>query len=318
MKPLLSILIPIYGVEKYIERCATAIFNSTKNDVEVIFINDSSPDKSMEKLYAVIARYPQLKDSIKVINHKYNMGLAVARLTGLKAAKGKYIWFVDSDDYISKNAIDIILVRLKDNPDMLSFNFYEHNVNQNIPKYRKSMSINSLLMFYTSPMIWDNVFLKELFFINKIFPIKGMNYSEDYILFSKLITKIRRVIFLPDFLYYYNTQNVQSYLHTVSTKNLIEAANGILDIVDFYEKEELSKQYKIGLLYSLYDRYCSLKKKDYSGNVTILILEKIKELSPFFYKLFLFLEQKRLNKLSLIILKICRIIVVTLDFKKLF
>lgn len=95
-----SVIVPIYGVEKYIERCARSLFEQTLDDIEYIFVDDCSPDKSIEILNAVIADYPQKIPYIKIIQHKKNKGLPLARRSGWKAATGEYIANCDSDDWV--------------------------------------------------------------------------------------------------------------------------------------------------------------------------------------------------------------------------
>lgn len=95
--PLISVVVPVYNMEKYLERCINSLITQTYENLEIILVNDCSTDNS-EK---IIENYIKLDDRIKCINHKKNSGLFQARITGSKLAKGKYLAFVDSDDYIS-------------------------------------------------------------------------------------------------------------------------------------------------------------------------------------------------------------------------
>lgn len=96
-----SVLVPVYGVEKYIERCARSLFEQTMtDDIEFIFVNDGTPDKSIEILTRIIEEYPERKKNIRIINHDGNKGLVVARVTGVKAARGEYVIHCDSDDWV--------------------------------------------------------------------------------------------------------------------------------------------------------------------------------------------------------------------------
>ncbi|MCM1452577.1 MAG: glycosyltransferase [Clostridium sp.] len=96
-----SVLIPIYGVEKYIARCARSLFNQTlKEGIEFIFVNDATKDNSMDVLKSVIDEFPNRKEQIRIIEHSENKGLAVARVTGVTSAKGEYVTHCDSDDWV--------------------------------------------------------------------------------------------------------------------------------------------------------------------------------------------------------------------------
>ena len=96
----LSICVPIYGTEKYIERCARSLFEQDIQNVEYIFVNDCTKDAAIDVLKNVVVEYPNVRSRLKIINHETNKGLAGARLTGLQNATGEYVWCVDRDDYV--------------------------------------------------------------------------------------------------------------------------------------------------------------------------------------------------------------------------
>ena len=101
-----SILVPVYGVEKYIERCARSLFEQTYEDLEYIFVDDCSPDNSIEILKNTLENYPKRKEQVKIIHHDKNQGLSGARNTALSHATGDYVIFVDSDDEVCRSCID--------------------------------------------------------------------------------------------------------------------------------------------------------------------------------------------------------------------
>ena len=100
-----SIVVPIFGVEKYIERCARSLFEQTYDKIEFIFVNDGTKDRSMEILESLIdEKFSHLKERIVIIN-KENGGLPSARKAGLECAEGEYVLFADSDDWLDTNAV---------------------------------------------------------------------------------------------------------------------------------------------------------------------------------------------------------------------
>ena len=107
---LISIIVPVYNVEKYIVRCLESILSQTYKNIEVIIVNDGSVDKSGE----ICERYAKKDNRIKLIN-KSNGGLSDARNKGIDQANGIYITFVDSDDYISQNYVEILYKLIKEN-----------------------------------------------------------------------------------------------------------------------------------------------------------------------------------------------------------
>ncbi len=101
-----SIIVPIYNVEKYIERCAVSLFEQDFEDIEYIFVNDCTPDNSIQILEEVIEKYPNRKSNVKIIHYKANKGLGSARKTGLEQATGEYVLHIDSDDWVE---LDMVL-----------------------------------------------------------------------------------------------------------------------------------------------------------------------------------------------------------------
>ena len=104
--PAVSVLVPVYNVSKYIERCAHSLFQQTFDDIEYVFVNDCSPDDSIKKLQKVIEQYPNRKKRVQIIHHDKNRGASVSRNTCLENSTGKYIQFIDSDDWIESDMIE--------------------------------------------------------------------------------------------------------------------------------------------------------------------------------------------------------------------
>lgn len=110
----ISVIIPMYGVENYIARCARSLFEQTFTDgVEFLFIDDASKDKSSEVLKSVINEYAEQNLDVKIIRHEKNLGLPSARNTGLKHAQGEYVMHVDGDDFLEKDALELLYNAVK-------------------------------------------------------------------------------------------------------------------------------------------------------------------------------------------------------------
>lgn len=101
-----SILVPVYSVEKYIERCARSIFEQTYQNLDIVFVDDCTPDKSIEILRRVLDDYPERKAQTRIIRHEHNQGLAAARNTAVAAATGTFLTHVDSDDWLELDAVE--------------------------------------------------------------------------------------------------------------------------------------------------------------------------------------------------------------------
>ena len=127
MAAKISIIIPVYNVEKYLAECLDSCINQTLHDIEIICINDCSPDNSQK----ILEEYAAKDSRIKIINHKVNTRQGGARNTGIENASGEYVWFVDSDDFIALNACQLLYDTAKQyDLDMLNFNlisFYDND-----------------------------------------------------------------------------------------------------------------------------------------------------------------------------------------------
>ena len=106
MKPAVSVIIPVYNVQEYIGECARSLFGQTLKDVEYIFVNDGTPDGSMDELRKVIAAFPQRTSAVKIVDKLRNEGLPAARRSGLELAEGEYIIHCDSDDWMEPNMLE--------------------------------------------------------------------------------------------------------------------------------------------------------------------------------------------------------------------
>ena len=108
-----SILVPVYNVAAFIEKCARSLFEQTFADIEYVFVDDCSPDNSVEILQRVLEDYPERKSCVKILRHEVNKGVSSARNTALRNASGDYVFFVDSDDFLELDAIALLLDKAK-------------------------------------------------------------------------------------------------------------------------------------------------------------------------------------------------------------
>ena len=141
----LSIIIPIYNVEQYIEQCLSSIYNQGVDELqfEVVVVNDGTPDNSME----IVQKYASIHDNLHILNQK-NQGLSVARNSGLKKAKGDYVWFVDSDDWLTNNSLNIVISHLNKNYDALKIKLCrinESNGKCSIDSYNKYLKNRDII-----------------------------------------------------------------------------------------------------------------------------------------------------------------------------
>lgn len=212
----LSIIIPFYNVEKYIAQCLDSVVNQdiSLSDYEIICVNDASPDGSREIVMDYMRRYP----NIRLVEHEYNKKLGAARNTGRAVAQGKYIWNVDSDDYIKHNCLNSLIEMCeREALDILMFDFY--HVNGNHEKENKSRTnITScccsgidFILQYSSMIgdftpVWTQIYRKSFLDSNEIFS-PPINVGEDVPFSYKALYLAKRLKFINQYCYYYRQNN---------------------------------------------------------------------------------------------------------------
>lgn len=272
MSALISILIPIYRVENYIERCLHSVFGQTYENIEYVFINDCSPDRSMVVLERVMQLYPNRIKFVKVISHSKNVGIAQTRNELLKEAEGEYCIFIDSDDYVELNAIEILYNKAHETgAEIVRYNYYENNENGNykVVTHEPMQDKRQLLEKAISSLsgvdaMWKLFVRKELYARNSLKFEDGINACEDYIMSIKLFYYSNLTIDVSNVLYYYTVVgNPYSY-----TKNyelfLVDRIKAIGAVKTFLEFNGVWQTYKN----SLYARIIMCKQaylinKDY-------------------------------------------------------
>ncbi len=219
-----SVIIPVYGVEKYIERCAISLFEQTLDSIEYIFINDCTPDKSIDILKGIIEKYPKRAPHVRILNMLRNSGQAAVRITGLKNTKGNYIAHCDSDDWVDKNMYEQLYLKAEqDNADVVVCPFMESD-GCNTPKplscfpYAKNGVItNKLSCWENEGSLCNKIFRRELYQNDITYPTGNM--GEDMCLVYQLIYFCKKISFVPD-VHYYIYRNPASITRTPTQINI--------------------------------------------------------------------------------------------------
>ena len=201
----ISVIVPIYNMEKKLKRCLDSLVNQTFKNIEIILINDGSTDKS-EK---IIEEYSKKYKNIKVISRK-NKGISYSRNEGIKKATGKYLAFVDSDDYINLDMYEKLYNKIeKENADIVICNynkFYSSNPNKfekvNIAKKCKitNLSDNPSMIYNIEYAPWNKLYNKKLW-DSVEFPI-NVKY-EDLEAVLKVFLRSNKIVYLNEYLYNY-------------------------------------------------------------------------------------------------------------------
>lgn len=241
IKNMISIIVPVYKVENYLCKCVDSIIEQTYKLIEIILVDDGSPDKSG----IICDKYASKDNRIKVI-HKENGGLSDARNVGIDNSLGEYIMFVDSDDYIAPNMCEILLKNaISCKADIVSCNFNNIYINKAIKRnhqfcqknkliYTNKEIIYNLFFHYTIDLnvVWNKLYKRDFFFgnINIRFPY-GKLHEDDYTIY-KFYYYAKKIVILEDSLYYY-LQRKGSITSNLSTKNIIDKIDGLIEQYNF-------------------------------------------------------------------------------------
>lgn len=228
MQHLVSIIVPVYNVEKYIQRCIDSLSNQTYKNLEIILVNDGSTDKSVE-----ICECAALKDQRVRVIHQHNSGSSVARNTGLDHATGKFIAFVDSDDHLQKEAIDEMLqLLLVNNLDVVEFERDNPNAPSSFDnKFKIETQEEAFIRTIktSSFQVWKRLYktslISDMRFIPKII-------HQDVFFVIDLLKRIDKIGHLNKPLYNYNRDNqsvIRSKYTLAKTKAGIMATEYILE-----------------------------------------------------------------------------------------
>lgn len=230
-----SIIIPVYKVEKYLKRCIESVINQSYKNIEIILVNDGSPDKCGE----ICDSYARIDSKIKVI-HKKNGGLSSARNAGLDIASGEYIMFVDSDDWIEEDSLEKLDKYMDMSYDIINFKFsFIKEGSKNIIELQSDSKesyecdlisyIDKLFMGELSFFIWNKLYKKDLF--NEVRFPEGRNY-EDLATIYKLYFNAKNIIVTDYTLYNYWLGNSNSITSNSTIKNMTDY---LLSTKEIYE-----------------------------------------------------------------------------------
>lgn len=222
---LLSIIIPVYNVEKYIARCLDSIYNQEADEslFEVIAVNDGSPDKSPE----ILEQYKAVHQNL-IIHTKENGGLSSARNRGLELATGRYVWFVDSDDWITKDSLKTVFETIEKSYDVISttliYSYDDERKNrpERIIKYDKMVSPDDYILNYSLGASQRYIIKKTFLDKHKIQFYPGI-YHEDGEFGPRLIATCDKVCVLAKPVYYYYQRESGSIMSSWKVKNSKDA-----------------------------------------------------------------------------------------------
>ena len=243
-----SVIVPFYNVENYIEKCLNTLVHQTLEDIEIILVNDGSQDRSMVVVKKFLEQYP---DKITYLE-KENGGLSDARNYALPYAKGEYIAFLDSDDYVEKTMYkDMYELAKKEDSDMVECNFYWEYPDKKKEDIGVVYSGKKEMLEKVRVVAWNKLIKKEVLEKSKVTFPKGYRY-EDVEFTYKLIPYLDKVSFLKKPCVHY-IQREGSISNNQNERNK-EIFDVLEHVIDFYKENDLYEEYKDELEY-IYIRY---------------------------------------------------------------
>lgn len=212
-----SIIVPVYNAEKYIEECFLSIVNQSYENIEILFINDCSPDNSISILQSLISQYPN--KNIRIINNEVNSGTAISRNKGINNATGEYIFFIDDDDTIISECISLLVKAAIEynNPDIVCPNVhcltYNYNATQTIKYYNNNYDIRQSYFnheWYEMP--WNKLTRREFIIRNKLY-FENIYYEDTPWSLHTVLTA-SSLLLLPNYTYKFRLSESQKTAST--------------------------------------------------------------------------------------------------------
>ncbi|MGG0716046.1 glycosyltransferase [Robertmurraya massiliosenegalensis] len=268
-----SIIIPVFNSEKFINRCMESVLNQTMEDIEIIVVNDGSTDRSFE----ILTKLEEEFDHIILLNQE-NSGQAIARNRAIQQATGDYLVFVDSDDFIERNMVEQMYSEaIKNKVDIVICNWNRVDVtgdvieNKDHSEYdHKIMTreeILRLFLCHDHELVEGfsfNKLIKRSILVENQITYPNMAYEDIPMIFS-ILTKINTCLYLNQILYHY-VQHHDSITHTKSIRNIEDFAMAIKGVKEILIQERLYEQFE-----DEYDYYCSKKLlSEYSSAVHVI------------------------------------------------
>ena len=250
---LVSVIIPIHEIEPYIERCIQSVRNQTYKNLEIILVDDGSPDLCGE----ICDQYADSDDRIKVI-HKANGGLGDARNAGILIARGKYLLFVDGDDYIHEKLVEkVIWCAEEKQAEIVVFDYVsveEETAREEL--HSMSISRNKVTnvemdpkLLITGPRAWNKLYRRDFWMSTGLLYPTGRNF-EDLSTTPKLLLKAKRVVYLnSEPLYYHVVRDHSSDSEQNLERNYYNRIGALDDVIQYYQKHGRYDKFRTELEY---------------------------------------------------------------------
>lgn len=251
-----TILVPVYGVEKYIAECVESLFTQTYSDIEYVFCDDCTPDRSIEVLREVMERYPERKEHVRIIHNESNKGIGGTRMLLVYQVMTDAFFFVDSDDVLPPNAVNALVNKMKKTDTDIVDGAYAIYIDEKAgkvitpphdepSKYLDKILCQNIIL----PRVWGRLYKTTVLQKVKDLFIEGIDFAEDICATSRLACVTSRS-WTDDVVYYYRTDNINSYTRNITKRNILSYFRAMSVVLSFYHqrKGHLPMSLEIGVL----------------------------------------------------------------------
>lgn len=257
LTPKVSVIVAIYNVEQYIEKCAISLFNQTLDDIEYIFVDDCSTDNSVTILETVLERFPNRANSVKIIRNLKNSQVASTRTIGMKAATGEYVIHCDPDDFVELDYYETMYRAAREtDSDIVAANYYKETegvVEEIKANYYSSCPKDCIKKIYTDyffPSLCSHLVKRSLYVENDIFPYVGINTGEDLNVLLRVFHYGKKLAYI-DKAYYHYVMRGSSLTHNRDAMALWNnnISKNLKQIIEFFESKDEAESYSTMLNY---------------------------------------------------------------------
>ena len=263
-----SILVPFYNVEKYVGRCVESLFTQTYPNIEYVFVNDKTPDKSLDIINEYIDKY-KVRNKCRIIQHEENKGICTSRNDCLDNATGDYVLFIDSDDYIDKDMVELLVeAARKEDADISGCGYTEEYDDRSVEfpqKYTNNYNemLRAITVLTIKGVMWKLLIRRSIIEDNHVRFMPEKNMVDDYLFCCQVFFYARRFAGVDRCMYHYIQFNPNNYSHR-TFYNINHQAEAIKEAEKFYRekgvydivKNELYQRKFVSKLPLLLDKNC--------------------------------------------------------------
>ena len=251
-KAKVSVLVPFYNVEKYVGRCVESLFSQTYSNIEYVFVNDCTPDNSMDIINEYIDKF-NVRNKCVIINHEVNTGISASRNDCLDNATGDYILFIDSDDYIDKDMVELLVkAAIENNADISGCGYIEEYKDRSVEMPQRYTNnhvemMRAITLLTIKGVMWKLLIRRSVVEENQVRFIPDNTMVDDYLFCCQVFFYAKSFASVDKCMYHYIQYNPNNYSKTREF-NITSQAKAIVKTEEFYKENGVYELVKDELL----------------------------------------------------------------------